>query len=154
MSCLFSSSSSDLVAYSDADWAGCPTTRQSTSGYCVFLGNNLLSWSSMRQPTLVPSLRLSIVVLPMLLLRLHQRTKHIEIDSHFAHDLVAVGRVRVLHVLSRYQYADIFTKGLPSALFKEFRTSLSVRCSPALRLNVVVTAEDTATSTPTQLSLS
>nr|GEX73422.1 ribonuclease H-like domain-containing protein [Tanacetum cinerariifolium] len=36
----------------DADWAGCPTMRQSTSGYCFFLGKNLLSWSSKRQPTL------------------------------------------------------------------------------------------------------
>ncbi|GJU85533.1 ribonuclease H-like domain-containing protein [Tanacetum coccineum] len=34
------------------DWAGCSTTRRSTFGYCVFLGNNLLSWSSKRQPTL------------------------------------------------------------------------------------------------------
>nr|GEW57700.1 ribonuclease H-like domain-containing protein [Tanacetum cinerariifolium] len=41
-----------LISYSDADWAGCMTTRRSTSGYCVFLGNNLLSWSSKRQPTL------------------------------------------------------------------------------------------------------
>ncbi|GKC93103.1 ribonuclease H-like domain-containing protein [Tanacetum coccineum] len=49
---LFSSFTTDLVAYSDADWAGCPTTRRSTSGYCVFLGNNLLSWSTKRQPTL------------------------------------------------------------------------------------------------------
>ncbi|GKB82875.1 ribonuclease H-like domain-containing protein [Tanacetum coccineum] len=36
----------------DADWAGCPTTRRSTSGYYIFLGNNLLSWSAKRQPTL------------------------------------------------------------------------------------------------------
>ncbi|GJY74857.1 ribonuclease H-like domain-containing protein [Tanacetum coccineum] len=97
---------------------------------------------------LVPVQRQSIVVLPMLLLRLvgyaiyyvsctllylplrffiqylscnpvqHQRTKHIEIYIHFVRDLVAAGQVRVLHVPSRYQFADIFTKGLPSALFE------------------------------------
>ncbi|GJW26360.1 retrovirus-related pol polyprotein from transposon TNT 1-94 [Tanacetum coccineum] len=62
----------------------------------------------------------------------HQRTKHIEIDIHFVRDLVVVGQVRVLHVPSRYQFADIFTKGLPSGLFEEFRSSLSsTRCSPA-----------------------
>ncbi|GKD05396.1 ribonuclease H-like domain-containing protein [Tanacetum coccineum] len=49
---LFSSTTTYLVAYSDADWAGCPTTRRSTSGYCVFLGNNLLSSPFMRQPML------------------------------------------------------------------------------------------------------
>nr|GFA08778.1 ribonuclease H-like domain-containing protein [Tanacetum cinerariifolium] len=46
----------------------------------------------------------------------HQRTKHIEIDIHFVRDLVTAGQVRVLHVPSRYQYPDIFTKGLPSCL--------------------------------------
>jgi hypothetical protein len=37
------SSSSDLIIYTDADRAGCPDTRRSTSGYAVFLGDNLVS---------------------------------------------------------------------------------------------------------------
>ncbi|GKD13366.1 ribonuclease H-like domain-containing protein, partial [Tanacetum coccineum] len=61
----------------------------------------------------------------------HQRTKHIEIDIHFVRDKVATGHIRVLHVPSRYQYTDIFTKGLPYPLFADFRSSLSVRSPPA-----------------------
>ncbi|GJV14344.1 ribonuclease H-like domain-containing protein [Tanacetum coccineum] len=49
---LFRSTTSQLIAYSDADWAGCPATRRSTSGYCVFFGDNHLTWSSKRQDTL------------------------------------------------------------------------------------------------------
>ncbi|GKA93494.1 ribonuclease H-like domain-containing protein [Tanacetum coccineum] len=61
----------------------------------------------------------------------HQHTKHIKIDIHFVRDLVTTGHIRVLHVPSRYQYAYIFTKSLPTALFDEFRDNLSVRSSPA-----------------------
>jgi hypothetical protein len=42
------SSSSDLVVYMDAGWVGCPDTRRSTSGYAVFLRDNLVSWSAKR----------------------------------------------------------------------------------------------------------
>ena len=40
---LHRSPSAELVVYNDADWAGCPDTRRSTSGYAVFLGGNLVS---------------------------------------------------------------------------------------------------------------
>ena len=54
---LHRSTSSELVVYTDADWAGCPDTRRSTSGYAVFLGGNLVSWSSKRQPVVSLPLR-------------------------------------------------------------------------------------------------
>ncbi|GJW38550.1 ribonuclease H-like domain-containing protein [Tanacetum coccineum] len=91
----------------------------------------------------------------LLVLMCNKKKKHIEIDIHFVRDLVAAGHVRVLHVPSRYQYADIFTKGLRSAMFEEFRTSLSVRCPPAPTVGECNNAEkrisgrvtpDTATS--------
>lgn len=41
-----------LVAYNDANWVGCPDTRRSTFGYCLYLGENLVAWPSKRQTTI------------------------------------------------------------------------------------------------------
>jgi hypothetical protein len=134
----------------------------------VFLGDNLISWSSKRQPTLsrssaeaeyrgVANVVSESCWIHNLLLELHfpipqatlvycdnvsaiylsgnpvqhQSTKHIEMDIHFVREKVARGQARVLHVPSRHQIADIFTKGLARILFDDFRTSLSVREPPA-----------------------
>ena len=60
----------------------------------------------------------------------HRRMKHIDLDIHFVREKVALGAVCVLHVPSSSQFADIFTKGLPTALFHDFRTSLHVAALP------------------------
>ena len=161
---LQKTSSTSLIAYTDADWADCPDTRRSTSGYCIYLGDNLVSWSSKRQDMVsrssseaeykgVANAVAETCYIRNLLLKLkvpitaatlvygdnvsavylsknpvkHQRTKHVEIDIYFVREKVAMGQVRVLHVPSSYQYADILTKGLPTSLFNKFKHSLSVR---------------------------
>ncbi|KAL0536828.1 hypothetical protein IC582_025790 [Cucumis melo] len=45
----FYDTSSELVGYCGADWAGSADDRKSTSGGCFFLGNNLVSWFSKKQ---------------------------------------------------------------------------------------------------------
>nr|GEU30871.1 retrovirus-related Pol polyprotein from transposon TNT 1-94 [Tanacetum cinerariifolium] len=84
---LFSSSTTDLVAYSDADCVGCPTTRRSTleaeyRGVANVVAETCWLWNLLRE-------------------------SHTPLS--FA-KLVYCDNVRVLHVPSRYQYADIFTK--------------------------------------------
>ena len=49
------SSTTSLVAMSDSDWAGCRTTRKSTSGIAVFLGQHLLSFASRLQKSVALS---------------------------------------------------------------------------------------------------
>lgn len=146
-----------LSAYTDADWAGCPDTRRSTSGFAVFLGDSLVSWSSKGQTTVsrlsaedeyhgVANAVAECSWLRHLLGELHcvingatiaycdnvssiymsrnpihhRRTKHIELDVHFVREKVALGELRIPQIPSACQFADIFTKGLPSALFNDF----------------------------------
>ncbi|XP_071700314.1 uncharacterized mitochondrial protein AtMg00810-like [Rutidosis leptorrhynchoides] len=142
---LYKGDLTQLVSYTDADWGGCPDTRHSTSGYCVFFGDNLLSWSSKRQSTLsrscaeaeyreVSNVVSEVCWLSNLLLELHcpiRKATLVFCDNvsaiYLAGYPVARGIIRVLHIPSRYQTADIFMKGLPHILFDDFRDSLNVR---------------------------
>jgi histone deacetylase 1/2 len=151
---LRASATLDITVYSDADWAGCPETRRSTSGFCIFLGDSLVSWSSKRQPTVsrssaeaeyraLANAAAECIWLRQLLGELHhpvhkatlafcdnisavymssnpihhKRTKHIEPDIHFVRERVQAGELRVLHVPTGEQYADVLTKGLPTSSF-------------------------------------
>jgi hypothetical protein len=52
----------------------------------------------------------------------------VEIDLHFVRERVAIGAVCVLHVPTTSQFAEVFTKGLPTSGFQDFRSSQNVRC--------------------------
>nr|GEX83117.1 ribonuclease H-like domain-containing protein [Tanacetum cinerariifolium] len=97
---LYASFTTSLVGYTDADWVGYPSTRSVEAEYrgvANVVAETTWLWNLLRE--------------------LHSP---LSIAT-----LVYCDNVRVIHVPSHFQYADIFTKGLPSALFEEFRSCLS-----------------------------
>ncbi|GKE65236.1 hypothetical protein Tco_1519397 [Tanacetum coccineum] len=105
-----------LMAYADADHAGCQDTRRSTSGSAQFFGDKLVSWSSKKQK--------KCSVLWMFAIALccnnvqHSRSKHIDIRHHFILEQVEKGVVELYFVTTDYQLANIFTKALPREQFE------------------------------------
>ncbi|KAD5317388.1 hypothetical protein E3N88_17334 [Mikania micrantha] len=91
------------------------TVTMVTTYYHGLLNVRLLSPDPAQKP--------STVVLPMSL------PNHVGFAIFFSNS-VKMGHFWVLHVPSRYQVADIFTKGLPRVLFEDFRSSLSIREPP------------------------
>ncbi|GJY70348.1 ribonuclease H-like domain-containing protein [Tanacetum coccineum] len=131
---LHISSTTQLTAYTDADWVGCPVTRRSTSGYGMFLGDNILSWSAKHQVTLSRSSAeaeyrgiANVVAQTVWILYMsanpvqYQRTKHIKIDIHLVRDFVAKGEIRVLPWCpSRFNMRIFLQSTYATALFIEF----------------------------------
>ncbi|GKC05824.1 ribonuclease H-like domain-containing protein, partial [Tanacetum coccineum] len=104
---LYASSTTSLVGYTDADWAGCPSTRSAEAEYrrvanvvaeTAWLRNLLRELHSLLSTaTLVYCDNVSAVYMLANPVQ-HQQTKHIEIDIHFVRDMVIAGQVGNVYV--------------------------------------------------------
>lgn len=57
----------------------------------------------------------------------HERSKHIDVRFHFIRDQVKEGSVELVHVASRDQVADIFTKPLPTVLLDNCKRLIGMK---------------------------
>ncbi|XP_019099616.1 PREDICTED: uncharacterized protein LOC109132460 [Camelina sativa] len=110
-----------LHAYSDADWAGDVDDYVSTNAYVTYLGHNPVSWSSKKQKG---GLRSSTEA--------EYRMKHIAIDYHFIRTMVQDRALRVVHVFTRDQLADLLTKPLSPTAFKDLTFKIGVSPRPSI----------------------
>ncbi|XXG40079.1 hypothetical protein AAC387_Pa01g0881 [Persea americana] len=155
---LFRPGPFSLQAFCDADWAGSPHDRRSTSGFCVFLKPNSVSWSSKKHTTVAQSstkaeycclarsllrdLYILLSSIPLIWcdnvhaislafnLVFHAWTKHIEIDYHFVCEKVTQKQLEVRFVSTLDQVAHIVTKGLHSGCVCDLQAKLHVQPRP------------------------
>ncbi|KAG8503933.1 hypothetical protein CXB51_002236 [Gossypium anomalum] len=136
-----------LEGYSDASWRFDTDDHRSTSGFCVFLGGNPISWSSWKQQVVSRSTAeaeyhsLANVTAEIVWIQssaavavasnpvLHSKFKHVELDLFFVREKAANGSLQVGHISGQEQIADILTKPLSVGLLDKFRSKLRVVCS-------------------------
>ena len=56
----------------------------------------------------------------------HDRTKHVEIDRHFIKEKIEEGIIKLFHLPTSIQIADILTKALPRKNFEDFNSKLGL----------------------------
>ncbi|XP_065623957.1 uncharacterized mitochondrial protein AtMg00810-like [Quercus suber] len=104
----------ELRAFSDADWAGDPTDRRSTTGYCFLLGSSLISWRSKKQTFVARSSTEAEYR------ALADTTSELLWLRWLLKDLVSF----------KDQLADIFTKALPKGRTRDLVNNLKLVSHP------------------------
>jgi len=56
----------------------------------------------------------------------HAKTKHIEVHYHFIKEKVLAKEIELIHVSTKYQVVDIFTKALGTDKLRKFRKMFGV----------------------------
>ncbi|KAE8683492.1 hypothetical protein F3Y22_tig00111207pilonHSYRG00167 [Hibiscus syriacus] len=128
----------NVVAFADTDWAANIDDRKSVSGYCAFVGDNLVMWNSKKQKSVsrstmeaeyrsVVDVNAETTWVNALLSDLGVASKHVEVDVHFVHEKVALKQVLVNYVPGSHQVADGFTMPLVTARFEVFKARVNVQ---------------------------
>ncbi|GJT25189.1 retrovirus-related pol polyprotein from transposon TNT 1-94 [Tanacetum coccineum] len=127
----------ELIAYSDADLAGCHDDYKSTSGRIKFLGDKLVNYGY--RYTKIPmycdlNSAIAISCNPVQ----HSRTKHINTQYHFIMEHVEQGTIELYLVGTEYQLVDLFTKALPKERFEYLVHRIDMRCMTPTELERLI----------------
>nr|GEY42055.1 hypothetical protein [Tanacetum cinerariifolium]GEY43299.1 hypothetical protein [Tanacetum cinerariifolium] len=113
----------DLMAYSDADHAGCHLDRKTEAEYVVVSGccaqilwmrTQLTDYGFFYNKVPIYCNSNSVIVMSCNPVQ-HTQTKHIDVMYHFIKDHVEKGTIELYFVGTKYQLADLFTKSLHEA---------------------------------------
>ncbi|XP_022865063.1 uncharacterized protein LOC111384949 [Olea europaea var. sylvestris] len=122
------SSGLQLTAYIDSDWASCPTTRRSTTGYFIQLGTNPISWRTKKQTIVAHSSAKAeyraIAVTTCELIWLKTLLADLCISHSLAINLFCNNQSALR--IAWNTIADIFTKALGHDLFHRFYRKLGI----------------------------
>lgn len=57
----------------------------------------------------------------------HERTKHIKINCHVVQEKIQTGLLKVIHVSTHHQLADIYTKPIYSTQFQSLLSNMGIQ---------------------------